>query len=86
MNCLICGEEVRMEVVRATKPSDWEYRYQSVILRYWVPGADTIHRCRLTPRPHVAYTGAVEPAAPVNRDPPVEHPPPRTDARGGVEI
>jgi hypothetical protein len=80
MNCLICGDEVRMEVVRATKPSDWEYRYQSVILRYWVPGTDTIHHCRLKPHVQTAYMPPTElRPPPVERPEIVEDPPPEWD-------
>jgi hypothetical protein len=65
MNCFLCGEEVRMEVVRPTKPGDWEYRYQSLILRYWVPGTEEIHHCRLKPRLHMAAQPPQEPDTPL---------------------
>lgn len=62
--CSVCGVEVRIEVVRPTTPEDFEYRFQAVILRYWVE--DQIHLCRLRPGMHVAYSEPQEAATPIN--------------------
>lgn len=47
--CPVCSEPTLLEVVRASRVDDWEYRYAAQITRYWEPNGNR-HRCRLQPR------------------------------------
>lgn len=47
-------------MLRETVPSDWEYRYQAMLVWNFEPGTTDRHRCRLTPRSWGMLATAVE--------------------------